>query len=337
LPLTSELFDTDQIPTSQEGKDRVALERVALAYKTWKERNPASGAEVWLAELYKNGPMSSRRVGTNWHDAIQFALRRLVNVEHARTKPYYYGILDAYAHPVHERFWQVVNRNFELNSVVSLNYDILVEQAMHEPGTTHRAAPQCFYGGFPYRQLVWKLTNVTTRDGEWVELGHRFQLYKLHGSVNWAWEHSRNMKMHADLRAIFRQSRRNWGAAIIPPIPEKELPPQFAQIWDQAAASLLAADIWVVCGYGMPDYDLALASFFARARLASKKLQRIVIIDPNSAKLAEKWSDPAGRVPLTTLPGLPEALDLDWFSGGPSQTVPFGGQYALFPKGAARD
>lgn len=61
--------------------------------------------------------------------------------------------------------------------------------------------------------------------------------------------------------------------------------------------------------YFAPVLDMAdLQSF----RLYQKKT-RIFLIDPYSADLAQRWKDLApGRVNMVTLPGLPEALDIQW-------------------------
>jgi len=167
-------------------------------------------------------------------------------------------------HPTHELFWRFITKNFDLKYIVSLNYDLLVEQALHESHQKNRSAPQCYYGGFQYDQIVRKMTNVTRKEAEQVALGHRYVLYKMHGSINWAWEHSPTIKIHDDVRAIFRR-KRGWRPAVIAPIPEKNMPSEFSQIWNEAGKVLADADNWIVCGYSMPDFDLALRRFFERA------------------------------------------------------------------------
>jgi hypothetical protein len=329
LPLTRDLFDCKELPLYHSDKDRLALEEVSIAYRRWRESNPSINSEVWMAALYEAGASGRQRFGTNWENALQFALRRLVDLRNVHPGAYYHGICTHQVHPTHKRFWKFVNEHFNLKTIVSLNYDLLIEQALHEEGSTKRNAPQCYYGGFQYNQIVLKMTNVAKRESEPVTLGHKYTLYKLHGSINWAWEHSLTMKIHDDVRAIFRRTPKHWKPAVIAPIPEKDMPKEFSQIWNEAGKSLEAAETWIVCGYSMPDFDLALSQFF-RSTISTSQVQSLYISDPNSVELASKWQVPGKTIKVKCLPGLPEALDCNWFSDFLPHSISRGGQYELF-------
>jgi hypothetical protein len=203
--------------------------------------------------------------------------------------------------------------HFGARIVVTLNYDILVEQALHSEDTGHRAAPRCYYGGFQQIQVVRKMTDVTRKKFELVQLGNEIVLYKLHGSVNWAWEqHTPTLKMHDDVRAVFRHNDKVGTPAIIPPIPEKAMPPGFSQIWAEARNSLLRAPRWIVCGYSLPTYDLALRTFF-KDILSAEQQALILVLAPDSPALVERWRELSPKhTQIRSLPGLPDAFDLDW-------------------------
>jgi hypothetical protein len=328
LPLTRDLFDCSKLPLSKSDQDLAALDEVARSYKKWISTAEVRNAELWLAELFEAGSQSKIRFGTTYEAAIQFALRRLVDLKNAHPEPYYHGICTHYVHPTHQRFWSFIKTEFDLRSIVTLNYDILVEQALHEGDPKHRSAPQCYYGGFMYEQVVRKMTNVTKRESELVSLGKRYRLYKLHGSINWAWEHTTTMKIHNDVRAIFRR-KVGYHPAIIAPIPEKDNPDEFKQIWHEARKSLIEADVWIVCGYSMPDYDIALTEFFQRT-LTEARPHTLFILDPDSENLVSKWDIPGSTTRIIALPGLPEALDCNWRTGGRPHRIVSGGQYELF-------
>ena len=115
------------------------------------------------------------------------------------------------------------------------------------------------------------------------------------------------MKIHDDVRAVFRQDRTIGSCAIIPPLPEKELPEQFAHIWREAARSLSECESWIVCGYSLPGYDQALSKFFQGCAEVLNDL-RIRILSPTSTELATRWKSIAPRARVESLPGLPEAL-----------------------------
>jgi hypothetical protein len=198
-------------------------------------------------------------------------------------------------------------------AIVTLNYDILVEQALHSNPSPRRTAPDCYYGGFSYVQTVRKMTNVVTKEADEVRLGNKYPLYKLHGSVNWAWErHSLSLKIHQDVRAVFRHDDTVGVPAVVPPIPEKEMPGEFGSIWHEARKALAECENWVVCGYSLPAYDIALAQFFGEI-LQQRKHTTIFLLDPYSDELAERWERLApSRIHVIRLPGIPEALDLPW-------------------------
>lgn len=106
--------------------------------------------------------------------------------------------------------------------------------------------------------------------------------------MNWAWEpHTPTLKIHDDVRAAYRSP--NCGVpAIIPPVEEKEMTVEFAAIWAEAEKALGRAERWVVCGYSMPMYDVAVCDLIERsAALGLKKT--VVLIDPMSSKLAPRW------------------------------------------------
>ena len=283
------------------------------AFNAWESRNLGQTAEEWLKALYTDKDYSLAEMvhGTSWEDAIGFGLRRLTTVRNAHPDPYYYGI-SRYnpdnIHPIHKAFWSFFD-SFDAKSIITLNYDLLAEQALHMVGNDGNTRPRFAYGGFPYRQVVRKMTNVTTRTYEDVFLGVEYLIYKLHGSLNWAHErHSENLKIHDDVRAVFRTSDQIGVPAIVPPIPEKELLEEFSRIWSQAASELENSKVWIVCGYSMPEYDQELRDWFKRIMLISN-VRRIAVLDPNSEILVSRWhQDDRPDVEVRGFPGLPDCL-----------------------------
>ena len=95
--------------------------------------------------------------------------------------------------------------------------------------------------------------------------------------------------------------------AIIPPLPEKELPEQFAHIWREATQSLSDCEEWIVCGYSLRDFDEALIGFFTRCA-ARRGTLRIRVSSPSSASLVDRWRAVAPQAQIEALPGIPEAI-----------------------------
>ena len=310
LPLTKELFDTLDVPRTKSEKAKRNHEEVMIAWQSWKKANPNLNAEQWLRLLYDHRGFDL--YGTSWDKALDFAMSRLVNLPPGRNAAYYHGITTSVENQDHRDFWATIRGKFSLKYVVTMNYDILAEQGLKDHYGKERTPPICYYGGFPWQQVVKKMTDVTKGKYENVELGHEVILFKMHGSINWAFE-PHGFKIHDDVRAAFRVDPKLGKVAIIPPQPEKEMPEWLTNIWKGAEESLSNSQVWVVCGYSLPDYDLALRNLFQKAAHKTFGL-KIYILDPYSEGLKHKWESisPPGTI-IHTLPGLPECLkDTYW-------------------------
>lgn len=311
FPATAGLFESSDLPPTKSSVDLKRMDAVRSSYLSWKRDNPGMDAEQWLLILYKDrNELSNMIHGTNWYDAIQFGLRRLTKLRDAFKQSYYYGITHHESHEYHNQFWEKINKQFDLTAIVSMNYDLLVERALHTPNFGAFPSLRFYYGGLDQKE-VKKWRNLSKVDGyQMVPLGSEIELFKLHGSLNWAWEpHSpERMKIHDDVRAIFRQEK-NGSVAIVPPIPEKEMPEMFKHIWRGARESLEAASIWIVCGYSKPEYDIALCKFFDSCAQEGS-VEEIIILDPDSTHLQKKWAYPG--VELRLLQGLPDGIAQDW-------------------------
>jgi hypothetical protein len=141
-------------------------------------------------------------------------------------------------------------------------------------------------------------------------------LIKLHGSLNWSLTrkllpHNSPLPFHdqhgndqleifQDLRAAFRHGGT---AAIVPPLPEKEAPRWAQNVWEAAVHRLAEASHWIVVGYSLPDYDIALRQLFSRAA-ATGCLREIQLHDPYSATLSSEWANVTKVNSIVELPGL---------------------------------
>lgn len=304
LPLTKDLFD--ELPIAKSKRAQREYQEVLTAWSWWKENNPDGNAELWLRSLYDNRWFST--LGTTWENALDFAMARLVKIGVGTKAAYFHGICTSSDNEIHKTFWKTLRKKFVLKQVITMNYDILAEQGLRDEYTKERRPPICYYGGFPYQQVVKKVKNPATHDYENVELGHEITLFKMHGSINWA-DEPHGFKIHDDVRAAFRVERKRGSVAIIPPLPGKEIPSWLESVWKQAEEALASSQVWIVCGYSLPDYDEALKEFFKRAAHKTSSL-RIYILDPGSEQLVQRWKN---ITPFTTnirgLPGLPIGLE----------------------------
>lgn len=296
LPLTGQLLEGD-LPRAAGKRDRVRMQSVREAFDAWSAANQGESIEAWLRATYDQRDVAGTSVciGIDWQDIIQYILRRLSRPKNADAGPYYYGVTRHQVDTLHRQFWDALLNNGRSRdqtlAVVTLNYDILPERALHKVESVDITVPIFYYGGFQYVQVVRKMINVTAppaENHEIVQLGHDVPLYKLHGSINWAWEpHTQTLKIHDDVRAAYRSPK--YGVpAVIPPVEEKEMAAEFTAIWAEAEKALARAERWVVCGYSMPKYDVAACDLMERsAALGPKKT--VLLIDPMGNKLAPRW------------------------------------------------
>ena len=310
LPLTRDLFETDELPRSFSPEAAERHRQVLHAWRAWASKKPGENGEKWLAKLYDLLGAEALVYLTSYQDAVDFALARLVQLPPGSKAHYYHGVTTSVECKEHRLFWNYMRRDFDLRAVVTMNYDILAEQGLREEYSSHRAKPMFHYGGFPYTQHVRKLTNVVTREFEEVVLDGPIALFKMHGSLNWTYEWSPDrMKMHDDVRAVFRPDREVGVPQIVPPLVEKKAPDWLRTIWNGARQALGDSQVWFVCGYSLPEYDTALRELFRAAASRTFSL-RIIISDPFSDEVSKKW---AALVPRGTrieaLPGLPEVLE----------------------------
>jgi hypothetical protein len=180
LPLTSQLLAGD-LPLTASERDRVRMQSVRAAFDAWSADNPGKPTEAWLRAAYDQRGASGTSVhaGADWQDIIQYILRRLSRPKNANAGPCYYGITRYQANQLHRQFWDVLLSNWGSRdhtlAVVTLNYDILPERALHRREPAATTVPLFYYGGFQYVQVVRKMINVSAPPGkkhEIVELGH---------------------------------------------------------------------------------------------------------------------------------------------------------------------
>ncbi len=148
--------------------------------------------------------------------------------------------------PAHQQFWNAMLSITSDVSVVTTNYDILVERVLRHRPMRRPPSPGCFYGGLARPQI---LTGAAQPFSRWAP--ERTIEMKLHGSLNWTLDGT-SIVAFQDMRPVFRHGGT---AAIIPPVPEKLVPPWLQDIWREAELSLRQPDVWVACGYSMPAYD----------------------------------------------------------------------------------
>lgn len=291
LPLGENLLDIKHADVRSDA----ILQRFQAVYKdfqTWREKKPHKKAEQYLTELY---------TATLTPVPFEWALELIMAI---LGKPLYYEnrMIRPSDCEAHIQFWRKIIGAFPEISVVTLNYDMLIERCLRHRAIRGWAGPGCYYGGIPRPQIL-KGKASQARVGE-IEMAGSIPLFKLHGSVNWSLRFG-YLELYQDVRPLFLLRHK---PAIVPPIEEKRMPGWLQEIWQGASSALSNADLWLVCGCSLPVYDHAVRKLFQTSVSDNPKM--IILIDPNSRSLQLTWQNIVPGIPIKCLPSLPECLGL---------------------------
>jgi hypothetical protein len=206
----------------------------------------------------------------------------------------------------HVAFWTTVSSMFDDVAVVTTNYDLLVERSLRHRPMKRGFGPGFYYGGLNRPQILkgTALPFTVTNPQRFVQLTGTVPVYKLHGSLNWA-RSSTGLELYQDMRPAFR---RGGDAAIVPPIPEKEIPDWLNPVWEEAERTLSGTDCWIVCGYSLPNYDIAIGEMLKRASGSGIGAERIFILDPSSEDLGGRYRQVAPGADVCCFAGLPNGI-----------------------------
>jgi hypothetical protein len=314
LPLAKDLISPPLYVSSKKAMYR--SEQVLAAFARWSTENPDSHTELFLRECYRGA------VSVPWLWVAEFIQAKLGNSHPADRR----GQVDLrYGQRIttrtycaeHIQFWLDLLTNFHLHAAITTNYDVLVERSLRTRAMKRPPLPGFHYAGLGRvvakgQAQPWRIQEPERE----ITPSGRVPLIKLHGSLNWSLarqldpqrpplpfddQHNNDqLEIFQDLRAAFRHGGT---AAIVPPLPEKEAPRWAQKLWETAAHRLAEAPIWIVVGYSLPAYDIALRQLFSLAATTGR-LRDIRLHDPYSAAISNEWASVTKVGSIVELPGL---------------------------------
>ncbi len=253
VPLASQLFDEEPLVDRIVRQDLVR--RARGSWLKW-HRDTGGVPEQYLSSLDQSSPEWHHAV---WYVALVIALRmgrlRLVGGRPAITR---HSLRVTTGNHIHEAFWTAVFRRTNDVAVLTSNFDILAER-----GLRLQARPRVPRPGFQYDTGPAVLAGRGYPSFAHLELPRAsgsVPLLKLHGSVSWALDRSGILVRYHDCRPAIRGD-----AAIIAPVEQKSIPSHLQQVWDLAAEFLRTARTWIVVGYSLPTYDVAVRDLLRHA------------------------------------------------------------------------
>ncbi len=299
LPATGGLMDGKVRLVSRQQEQRVG--EVLASWDTWRRRH-GDDAAAFLGAAYRGEvPTANEQVlpgsALPWLWVAQYLAVRVS--EHttgtrAGSSPRHFERLTTPSDVrSHRQLLSEVCSRGRLAGVVTSNYDLLAERVLRHRRVRGRPTPGCHYGGLPGPQIAFgSATPWRQRDGsrnETITLTGALPLCKLHGSLNWerqglpGVQDEGPVKLWQDLRRSYRLDA---PPAIVAPIPETEPPVWLALVWRAAARTLENADEWIVVGYSLPDYDVAIRGLLSRAA----HRQRVVVRDHLAADILPRYA-----------------------------------------------
>jgi hypothetical protein len=302
VPLASKLFEQNWIIEMSLASEK-RFDVVRKHFDTWRKAHPHEHPEQYMAMVY------ARNAGLNpprWEWIVEFVEAVIAS---AGTPPASLNRNPRYSNRInrplrcaaHSLFWDVLLSVSSDISVITTNYDIVVERVLRHRRMQRPPSPGCFYGGLPRPQVLTGAPQPFSQRApdRVIEMTGSIPVYKLHGSLNWTLK-GRSILAYQDMRAAFRHGG---DAAIIPPVPEKSVPDWLQAVWTKAEASLRTSNVWVICGYSMPEYDTEVLELLRRSGTGHPLT--VFILDPQSNKLQDRWMDllphckavPLGRLP----------------------------------------
>jgi SIR2-like domain len=169
-------------------------------------------------------------------------------------------------------------RGRPLTGIVTTNYDLVVEKLLGPE-------PRGRLGGFNYGKAGESVEGRHPLSSKWsygpIQLMGKIPLLKLHGSLNWASSSDGSVIKYVDARP---SRGRRFEAVLLPPGLSEA--PILTGVRDLAKEVLTASNIWIFCGYSMPDYDKDIISLLRSSAVG--QLRRVIALAPNSLKVAQQ-------------------------------------------------
>jgi SIR2-like domain len=269
-PLNADFFAVVETFVRAKGKTSADAKRLARLRRVFKEEIPVKGLPameeafslLYIAkdfpDIYKSGPGKKPAAGNR--KEIEDFLRLTFDI---------LRILDSEEN-VHTGYDRLVSKLGPDDTIISLNYDTLLDSALVRSGWD----PGAGYG-FPggRRKVEWSPRANPRADGL-----TRVRLLKVHGSVNWFVRGT-----YSNLSKVFeskpvlvtgprKKEKKGHIRQIIPPIYGKLFEhDHWRTLWTQAFQELCNAEILVVIGSSLIDTDFHLRALLSRVVKRRKK------------------------------------------------------------------
>ena len=189
LPLAKDLLSTAVAVFSRSAEKR--FEKVREDYAAWQKENPEGATEQYLSYLFE---MELRLGGPPFEWAVELVAAVLATPRATDLRPITGRYRGRLTRPswcrLHTYFWSTLMSFFTDISVVTTNYDLLIERSLRHKRMKRLFGPGFYYGGIPQPQVLKGTAQpfTVTNPQCFITLDGTIPVYKLHGSLNWSIE-----------------------------------------------------------------------------------------------------------------------------------------------------
>lgn len=157
--------------------------------------------------------------------------------------------------------------DFDNNSIISFNYDLLVEEALTNLN-------------IPYDYCIENKRNSDKC----------IELLKLHGSINWGEnaESKTRYSVHESYSHLLKEGKT---PQLVPPTWRKIFTGPLRQIWDQSVKSLEKATRIIIIGFSVPNTDNHFKYLMAAGLQNNISLREIVFVNPDKQFLEQRTKE----------------------------------------------
>jgi hypothetical protein len=294
LPVAEDLFDYNILIDGQREEDKI--EQVRNLKKLWDQGHPDRNVENFLQYSLSLNQKDQELV-------IWYIVRRVTDPFIWRDK---WGrhvlMIDEYRR---SRIEGVVKASafiekcthLSISGIITTNYDMLIEYSLGTRGFNYGITNEVLVGRGAYPVSTWYHRVVLTGN---------IQLAKIHGSINW------------DYYAHYSDGRRGLtgSAKIIPPLPNKQSPPDLIHEWQLAKEILNNSDRLLVFGFAFNDYDEAVIDLLSNE---GTKLKSVLVVDKNPRIEKAKILWPNASIKSCQPPTQGELQIIHWLNNVPNK------------------
>ena len=239
----------------------------------------------WKTEVQKNADIAL------YHEITQQIQKRLIGLDNVTTEQ---------MSPLVSSFFDYILNNYNSNSFITLNYDLLVEKLIVDAVYRRNAEAAVNVSDMYSYPMMW--AGIRSFDGVGMfgseEEKNLPKVIKLHGSLNWYWGAvtASDIVYYLSMEDVEKKKYQITSGLkpyIIPPVMDKNAfydHVMIRHLWKSARELLREADEIYIIGFSMPQSDLSV-KFLCQSALEHNNSKVFIVNTQGKKDLCDKYAD----------------------------------------------